>query len=108
MLLTFEVAVVERDANAVQSETFKEGRIFLLEKILKELRQLSYLTDINQLSTVRTLSKKNSDISLPIVSSRASRIWYSQPGYPTQRSARRLTRVNQLTRNEVLHTKGKG
>ena len=37
MLLTFEVAVVERDANAVQFETFKEGHIFLLEKILKEL-----------------------------------------------------------------------
>ena len=37
MLYTFEVAVVERDANAVQFETFKEGRIFLLEKILKEL-----------------------------------------------------------------------
>ena len=37
ILLTFEMAVVERDANAVQFETFKEGRIFLLEKILKEL-----------------------------------------------------------------------
>ena len=37
MLLTFEVTVVERDANAVQFETFKEGHIFLLEKILKEL-----------------------------------------------------------------------
>ena len=37
MLLTFEVVVVERDANAVQSKTFKEDRIFLLEKILKEL-----------------------------------------------------------------------
>jgi len=35
--LTFKVAVVERDANAVQFKAFKKGRIFLLEKILKEL-----------------------------------------------------------------------
>ena len=37
ILPTFEVAVVESNANAVQFETFKERCIFLLKKILKEL-----------------------------------------------------------------------
>jgi len=42
------VAVVERDANAVQFKTFKEGRIFLLEKIPKELKRFSQLAYIDR------------------------------------------------------------
>jgi hypothetical protein len=34
----------------------------------------------------RTLSKKNSDFSLPITPARASRIWNSQPGYPDMKA----------------------
>jgi hypothetical protein len=76
------VSVVEGEPNTVQSKTFEELGIFLLEEVLQELglpiRRRNNVVDKDQL----TLSKKNSDLLGPTTSARAVRIWNSQPGYP--------------------------
>lgn len=76
--------VIKRNADIIQSQAFEELGVDIGEEVLKELNSIRYeitMCYVNGL-VKRTLSKKNSDFSLPITPPRASRIWNSQPGYP--------------------------
>ena len=84
--VVFKVPVVDGDADAVEAERLEELCVGLGEEVLEELMVIvqifndkQYLADDGRWCGL-TLSKKNSDFSLPRTLASASRSWNSHPG----------------------------